>query len=85
MGLRAGCGAGELRVSIVAMNTAQLLWGVLFGALGAGYALYGRRQRALVPLISGIALMVFPYFVTNTWLMVIVGAALSAAPFFIKL
>ena len=67
------------------MTSAQLLWGVLFGSLGAGYALYGKKQRAVVPLISGLALMVFPYFVSNSWLMVLVGAALSAAPFVIKL
>ncbi len=85
MALTPGLGACEQRVSIVAMNTAQLLWGVLFGALGAGYALYGKKQGAIVPLISGLALMVFPYFVSNTWVMVLVGAALSAAPFFIKL
>ncbi|HEY1092785.1 MAG TPA: hypothetical protein VGE47_16925 [Burkholderiaceae bacterium] len=66
------------------MDSAQLLWGVLFGALGAGYALYGKKQRAWVPLACGVALMVFPYFVSNSWLLVILGAGLSAAPFFIN-
>jgi len=67
------------------MNTSSLLWGVLFGAIGAGYVLYGRRQKAPVPLIAGIALMVFPYFFDNPWALFATGAVLSAAPFFIRL
>ncbi|MET0519822.1 MAG: hypothetical protein ABW005_13445 [Burkholderiaceae bacterium] len=64
------------------LDTATLMWGVLFGSLGAGYFLYGRKQRAVVPLVCGLLLIVFPYFVTNTLLMVLVGAALVATPYF---
>jgi hypothetical protein len=51
-----------------------MLLAVFFGALGAGYALYGRKQRAISPLISGVALMVFPYFVSGTLTTLLVGA-----------
>ena len=44
------------------MDSATLLWGLLFGSIGAGYFIYGKKQRAPVPLVCGIALMVFPYF-----------------------
>ncbi len=63
------------------MDTASLLWGVVFGALGAGYIVYGRRQRAPVPLLCGLGLVGFTWFVTNPWAIVLVGAALMAAPF----
>jgi len=63
------------------MSTASLLWGLLFGSLGAGYALYGRTQRTLSPFLCGLALMVVPYLVSNTLLMVAIGAALAAIPF----
>ncbi|MDY0746498.1 hypothetical protein SNE35_18440 [Paucibacter sp. R3-3] len=66
------------------MNSAQLLWGLLFGSLGAGYFVYGKKQGAIVPLLCGIALAVFPYFVTNTWLMVVVGVVLAAVPYFVR-
>ena len=67
------------------MNEALLLWGVVFSAIGFGYFLYGRKQRAPVPLVCGIVLMVYPYFVTNTWVFVGMGVVLSAVPYFVRL
>jgi hypothetical protein len=61
---------------------AQLVWGMLFGAIGLGYFVYGKRQSALLPLLCGIGLMVFPYFVTGTLWLLLVGAALMAAPWY---
>ncbi|HEY4083511.1 MAG TPA: hypothetical protein VGM81_22715 [Burkholderiaceae bacterium] len=66
------------------MDTATLLWGVLFGSLGMAYFVYGKKQAAIVPLLCGIALMVFSYFVSNIWLMVLIGAALAATPYFFR-
>jgi len=62
-----------------------LLWGLLFGSIGLGYFIYGRKQRAAVPLVTGLALMVFPYFVSNAWLLVGVGVVLAAIPYFVRL
>ncbi len=39
---------------------AQLLWGLLFGSIGLAFAIYGRKQRAPVPLLCGVGLMVYP-------------------------
>jgi predicted membrane protein len=61
------------------------LWGLLFGSIGLGFFMYGRKQRAVVPLVCGLALMVFPYFVTNTVLLVLIGVALMTIPYFLKL
>ena len=61
-----------------------LLWGVLFGSIGLGFVIYARRQRAPVPLLCGMALMVFPYFVSNTWLLLGIGAVLCAIPYFLR-
>ena len=47
--------------------------------------MYGRKQRAVVPLVCGLALMIFPYFVTNTVLLVLIGVALMTIPYFLKL
>jgi len=67
------------------LNEAWLLWGLLFGSFGLGYFVYGKKQKAVVPLVCGIALMVFPYFVTSTILLVSIGGALMALPFFLKI
>ena len=58
----------------------SLVWGMLFGAIGMGYCLYGRQQRSLLPLFCGIGLIAFPYFVSSTWLIVLIGAVLMAIP-----
>ena len=67
------------------MSTSSLLWGLLFGSIGLGFLIYGRRQRAVVPLVCGLALMLFPYFVSNTILLVGIGIALMAIPYFFRL
>jgi hypothetical protein len=62
-----------------------LLIAVLFGAVGLGYFVYGKKQNAIVPLVCGVVLMVFPYFVTNAILMIVVGLFFSALPYFLKI
>ena len=66
------------------MNTSSLLWGLFFGSAGLGFFIYGKKQKAVVPLACGLALMVFPYFVTNTLLLVLIGFALIALPYFFR-
>jgi len=67
------------------MDVAVLFWGVLFSSVGLGLFLYGRKQRAVVPLLCGLALMVYPYFIANWLVMVMIGAVLSAIPYFLRL
>jgi hypothetical protein len=66
-------------------DAATLVWGVLFGAAGMGYFVYGKRQQAIVPLFAGIALCVFPYFISNVYVLVLVGVALMALPYFVRI
>jgi len=66
------------------LNTSSLLWGLLFGSIGVGFFVYGKRQKAVVPLICGVALIIFPYFVANPILLVAIGAALVAVPYFVR-
>lgn len=67
------------------MDTATLLWGVLFSSIGFGYFLYGKKQHSAMPLLCGIGLMVYPYFVSGQLWVVAVGCILSAIPYFIRL
>jgi len=66
-------------------SSAQLIWGMVFGAIGLGFFLYGKRQKAAVPLMTGIALFIFPYFISNVFLLVIVGSVLVALPYFVRI
>jgi len=66
------------------MDTTQLLFGILWSAIGLGYFVYGKRQRSFVPLLCGLGLMLFPYFVENWILLLSVGLVLTALPFVIR-
>lgn len=66
------------------MSTSSIFWGLLFGSIGLGFFLYGKKQQAIVPLICGLGLMIFPYFVSNTALLVAIGIALAALPYFFR-
>lgn len=67
------------------MDTASLLWGVLFSSIGLGYFIYGRKQQQLVPLLCGIGLMGFTFFVSNDWLLLSIGVGLMAVPYFVRI
>ena len=67
------------------MSTSVLLWGVLFSSIGLGFFLYGKKQRSVVPLVCGLVLMIFPYFVPNTIALVVIGVVLTAVPYFFRL
>lgn len=65
-------------------SEATLLWGVLFGSIGFGFFLYGKRQAMAVPLLCGLALMVYPYFMPNAIVLVLMGLVLVAIPYFFR-
>jgi hypothetical protein len=67
------------------VNEAWLLWGLLFGSLGLGFFVYGKRQKAVVPMVCGLGLMVYPYFVSNTYALVAIGCVLAVAPYFLRI
>jgi hypothetical protein len=66
------------------ITTSSLLLGLLFGSIGLGLFIYGRKQRAVVPLLCGLVLMVVPYVISNVWLLFLAGAALVAIPYFVR-
>ena len=66
------------------ISATTLMWGIIFGSIGLGFFVYGKKQKAAVPLLCGIGLMLFPYFISNTLLLVLSGAVLAVVPFVIK-
>ena len=66
------------------MNTALIFWGLLFGTIGLGMLVYGRKQRAPVLLVCGAALMAAPYAISDPSLLLAVGIALVVIPYFVR-
>jgi len=58
----------------------SLFLGLLFGAVGTGYLVYGKRQHSALFLIVGFALIVYPYFIDSPVLVVLVGLGLAVVP-----
>ena len=67
------------------MNTSTLILGIIFGSVGLGFFVYGKKQAALIPLFSGIGLMVVPYFISNIYFLILAGIVLAALPFVLKM
>ncbi len=66
-------------------GTSLLIWGMVFGVIGLGFFSYGKKQMAMVPLFTGLALFVFPYFISNVYMLVIVGIILVVLPYFVRM
>jgi hypothetical protein len=66
-------------------DASSLLWGLVFGSIGLGFFVYGRKQRMVIPLVCGVALMVYPYFISNTVVLIALGAVLMAIPYFVRM
>jgi hypothetical protein len=66
-------------------STSILIWGVIFGSIGLGFFVYGKKQKAVIPLFCGIGLMVFPYFISNIYILVLSSVVLVTLPFVVKI
>jgi len=66
-------------------STAQIVWGLIFGSIGFGFFLYGKKQKALVPFVVGLLLCVIPYFIASAYVLVLASCVLMAIPYFVKI
>jgi predicted membrane protein len=66
-------------------DSSLLFWGLFFSSIGLGFFLYGRKQKSIVPLMTGIALLVFPFFVTDIYMLIITGTVLVALAYFVRI
>ncbi len=62
-------------------SLATILVAVVFGLVGFAAFRYGRKNGETRPLVIGIALMAYGYFVTNAWISLGIGAVLTALLF----
>ncbi len=62
-----------------------LIASIFLGIVGSGYFMYGKKAHRPVPLVCGVMLCVFPYFIDSFLWTMVIGAVLLAAPFAITL
>jgi hypothetical protein len=65
-------------------SPAALFGSLLFGAIGLGAFLYGKKMVLYKPMLIGIVLMAYPYFVPETWLLYVIDCALCLGLFLFR-
>ena len=63
---------------------ANLIGGLLFGSIGFVAFIYGKRMHVWKPMFLGLALMAYPYFVTNDIVLFAIGVVGSATLFLFR-
>jgi len=66
------------------MTGTTLLLSLLTGSVGAGYFIYGKKQRKFLPMLSGAGLCLVPYLISNLLLLSGVSLVLCLLPFLIQ-
>jgi len=68
----------------VNFSAANLIGGFVFGSIGFVAFIYGKRTSLWGPMFLGLALMVYPYFVSNDVVLWVAGVVGSAALWFVR-
>ena len=61
-----------------------LMGGMLFGGIGFIAFIYGKKNAEFRPMMIGILLMAYPYFVRGTFALYLVGAAFTGVLYFFR-
>ena len=65
-------------------SPAVLFAAILFSTIGFLAFRYGKKDMLWKPMAIGAALMVYPYFVSQTWLLYVIGGALCVGLFIFR-
>lgn len=66
------------------MDAGTLFAGVLFGSIGMAYMIYGKKQQKFIVMLSGLALCIIPYFISNLLFLYLICIAITALPFIFR-
>ena len=66
------------------MDTGYLFAALIWGSIGLGLFIYGKKQKSPAPLAGGILLMSASYFVKTPMTLSIFGTAIIAVIFVLK-
>lgn len=60
-------------------NPSFLFASLIWGSIGVGYFIYGKKQQSFIPMIGGILMIVVSYFVGSALLMSLICILLIVA------
>ncbi len=63
-------------------SASTLFIGILAGAVGVSYFIYGKRTERIAFLVAGVGLCIYPYMVDGILLQIVIGLGLVALPIY---
>jgi hypothetical protein len=61
-----------------------LFLSLIFSSVGFGFFIYGKKQSRPLPLVVGLVLMIYPYFISDVLALVTIGLVLILIPMLAK-
>jgi hypothetical protein len=65
-------------------SSANFISSMFIGLIGFAYFMYGKKAGRIYPLLAGMGMCIYPYFIASAWLMWGICAALMAACWFLR-
>jgi hypothetical protein len=65
------------------LNASFLFASLIWGSVGLGYFIYGKKQSSWAPMVGGVLMMAASYFVSSALLMSVACAALILIVYFL--
>jgi len=66
------------------ITTGELYWDLFIGAIGMGFFLYGRKRPDMIAVITGLILIIYPYFTSTIGWNIGIGVGIIAIYLFMK-
>ena len=76
---------GAIDTIMMGMTINGLMATFFFSIIGMGYFSYGRKTDHTFVLICGVTLMGFPYFVSNTIYILLIGISVGLLPMLLRI
>jgi hypothetical protein len=64
-------------------NTSFLFASLIWGSIGLGYFIYGKKQQSLSAMAGGISMIAASYFISSALVMSLVCPGIMAAVYFL--
>ena len=66
------------------MSFGYLFSGFFISMIGVGLFMYGKRAPRFWPMMAGVAMSIYPFFITSVWLLWGVTAGIVALLYFLR-
>jgi hypothetical protein len=66
------------------LNAHSLVASLIWGSVGMGLFIYGKKQQSMVPLFGGLLIIGISYFIESALLMSLAAVALLAGVYWLK-